>query len=83
MEIFLRGYNTNMSLWDITNDPFVHPKKDEVKGKYKEVDKKLMVVKKKSLNLIFYALSIEIFNRIMHLKKPMRFGSFLRSPMKE
>ena len=57
METFLGGYNTDMSLWDITDEPVNHPMKDEVTRKYKEKDKKLMAVNKIVLNLILCALS--------------------------
>ena len=68
METFLGGYNTDMSLWDVTEEPFIHPVKDEATQKYKEEDKKLIATNKRALNLIFCALSPEIFDSVMHLK---------------
>ena len=68
METFLGRYNTNMSLWDITDEPFIHPTKDEATGKFKDEDKKLMAANMRALNLIFYALSPKIFHSVMHLK---------------
>ena len=68
METFLGGYNTDMSLWDITDEPFVHPTKVEATDKFKDEDKKLMATNKRALNLIFCALSPKIFDSVMHLK---------------
>ena len=57
-----------MSIWDITNEPFVHPIKDEATDKYKEEDKNIMATNKRALNLIFCALAPEIFDSVMHFK---------------
>ena len=46
METFFGGYNTDMSMWDIKDEPFVHPTKDETTVKFKDEDKKLMATKK-------------------------------------
>ncbi len=68
METFLGGYNNDMSLWDVTEEPFVQPLKDPVTNKYRDEDKKWMAANKRALNLIFCALKPEIFDSVMHLR---------------